>query len=70
MWNTWTTGGPKGARFNRPKSGWFDAISFDDWFRTIVLPWAQQKEGKRLLLVITCLAIFQLMYLVCLFGSK
>ena len=50
MWNTWTTGGPKGARLNRSKSGWFDAISFDDWFRTIVLLCARQKEGKKVII--------------------
>lgn len=24
MWDTWTANGPKGARYNRSKSGWFD----------------------------------------------
>jgi hypothetical protein len=32
LWNTWTTGGPPKTRYNRSKSGWFDAICFDDWF--------------------------------------
>ena len=50
MWNTWTLGGPKGARFNRSKSGWFDAPAFDDWFRSIVLPWARRKEGRKVII--------------------
>lgn len=38
MWDTWTEGGPDGARFNRTKSGWFDACSFEDWFTTVLFP--------------------------------
>ena len=50
MWNTWTLGGPKGARFNRSKSGWFDSPCFNDWFRSIVLPWARKKEGRKVII--------------------
>ncbi len=50
MWNTWTVGGPKGAQFNHSKSGRFDALSFDDWFRSIVLPWARWKEGRKVII--------------------
>ena len=45
LWNTWTLGGPSGTRYNRSKSGWFDNVCFDDWFRTIIVPWARRKEG-------------------------
>lgn len=38
MWDTWAEGGPVGARYNRTKSGWFDACSFEDWFVTLLLP--------------------------------
>ena len=48
--DSWSGGGPKGACFNRSKSGWFDALSFDDWFRSIVLPWARQKEGRKVII--------------------
>ena len=34
MWNSWTTGGPPRARYNRSKSGWFDNVCFNDWFTT------------------------------------
>ena len=27
LWQSWTEGGPPGARFGRTKTGWFDAIS-------------------------------------------
>ena len=50
LWNTWTIGGPSGTRYNRSKSGWFDAICFDDWFRTIILPWARRKEGDKVMI--------------------
>jgi len=32
LWDLWTTGCLKGARYNRSKSGWFDAVTFKDWF--------------------------------------
>ena len=50
MWNTWMVGGPKRARYNRSKSGWFDIDSFTDWFRTTVLPWARKKAGKKVII--------------------
>lgn len=50
IWSSWTTGGPRGTRYNRSKSGWFDAICFDDWFRTIVLPWARKIEGPKVMI--------------------
>ena len=28
LWSTWTKGGPKGCRYNRTKSGWFDMATF------------------------------------------
>ena len=37
MW-TWTENGPVGARYNRSKSGWFDSLCFEDWFRSLLLP--------------------------------
>lgn len=45
IWNTWTEGGPTGARYNRTKSGWFDEVTFRDWFFTIVVPWAKSRQG-------------------------
>ncbi len=50
LWNTWTTGGPPKTRYNRSKSGWFDAICFDDWFRSIILPWARKTEGPKVMI--------------------
>lgn len=38
LWDRWMEGGPKGARYNRSKSGWFDSTTFGDWFETIFLP--------------------------------
>lgn len=32
LWDTWQLGGPKGTRYNRTKSGWFDSRCFEDWF--------------------------------------
>ncbi|XP_050295082.1 uncharacterized protein LOC126735176 [Anthonomus grandis grandis] len=37
LWDSWTEGGPKGARYNRSKSGWFDSACFRNWFFTVAL---------------------------------
>ncbi|XP_052740496.1 uncharacterized protein LOC128199899 [Bicyclus anynana] len=50
LYTQWTLNGPKGARFNRSKSGWFDSNLFEDWFETIILPWAKNKPGKKVLI--------------------
>ncbi|KAK3794232.1 hypothetical protein RRG08_039013 [Elysia crispata] len=50
LWSTWTEGGPKGCRFNRSKSGWFDHICFNDWFHTVALPYCSRLEGKKVLI--------------------
>ena len=50
LWSSWTTGGPHRTRYNRSKSGWFDAVCFDDWFHTTVLPWARKIEGKKVMI--------------------
>lgn len=50
LWQSWTNCGPKKARYNRSKSGWFDAVCFDDWFQTVVVPWAKKKDGKKVVI--------------------
>lgn len=50
LYTQWTLNGPKGARYNRSKSGWFDSNTFEDWFESIILPWAQNKPGKKVLI--------------------
>lgn len=50
MWDTWTEGGPPGARYNRSKSGWFDSACFEDWFHTIALPYLKRKEGRKVMI--------------------
>lgn len=46
MYNGWTKNGPKGARYNRSKSGWFDGRIFEDWFLFIVLPYFKKQGPK------------------------
>lgn len=36
LWTRWCQNGPVNARYNRTKSGWFDMVCFDDWFKCIV----------------------------------
>lgn len=38
LWTTWTEGGPPPrTRYNRTKSGWFDSVTFEDWFKSVFL---------------------------------
>lgn len=39
LYDSWLEGGPRGTRYNRSKSGWFDGVIFEDWFNKIVLPY-------------------------------
>ena len=45
LWSTWTEGGPPRARYNRIKSGWFENVTFVDWFKTIALPYCTRLEA-------------------------
>lgn len=50
LYESWTVGGVKGARYNRSKSGWFDAASFGDWVRNIAIPKLKNLPGKKILI--------------------
>lgn len=50
LYDQWTIGGPPGTRYNRTKSGWFDGCSFEDWFNTVAIPWAEKREGPKLII--------------------
>lgn len=50
LYEQWRVNGPKGARYNRSKSGWFDSTVFEDWFEMIILPWAKEKIGPKILI--------------------
>ena len=50
LYDTWTLGGPKGSRYNRSKSGWFDLQSFSDWFTTTAFPYLKKLPGKKVLI--------------------
>ncbi len=50
LYDTWRENGPKGARYNRTLSGWFDSNCFDDWIKTIVLPYFKKLEGKKVII--------------------
>ncbi|KAJ8970767.1 hypothetical protein NQ314_001037 [Rhamnusium bicolor] len=50
LWSTWTEHGPEGARYNRTKSGWFDKNIFEDWFFSIIIPYAKKLNGPLILI--------------------
>lgn len=50
IYDSWCTGGPKGAVYNSSHSGWFDGNIYTDWFKKVFLPHARRKPGKKLLI--------------------
>ena len=50
LWDSWCGGDPRGTRYNRTKSGWFDANCFNDWFFSIALPTMKKLDGKKVLI--------------------
>ncbi|XP_037869003.1 uncharacterized protein LOC119628945 [Bombyx mori] len=50
LYDTWCENGPAGTRYNRSQSGWFDGNIFEDWVKSIVLPYFRNKEGKKVLI--------------------
>jgi len=50
--STWADNGPKDAKYNRTKSGWFDKFCFEDWFRQIILPYVRKLPKKEWKVVI------------------
>lgn len=50
LWSTWTENGPEGARYNRTKSGWIDAVTFEDWFLNHLMPILKKKEGRKVVI--------------------
>ena len=50
LYKEWTVGGPRNTRYNRSKSGWFDSITFEDWFSNTLLPYARKLPGRKLVI--------------------
>lgn len=47
LYNTWTEGGPPGTVYNRTKSGWFTMETFEDWFKTVALPYFRKFDKEK-----------------------
>ena len=50
LWDLWTRGGVKGTRYNRSKSGWFDAVTFRDWFEKLFVPHVRRLDTRTVLI--------------------
>ena len=50
LWHSWCEGGPAGTRFGRSKSGWMDAANFEEWFKSVIVPWARRKTGHKVII--------------------
>lgn len=48
--DSWRTNGPKGSRYASSISGWFDSYSFDDWIRSIAIPYLRKLPGRKILI--------------------
>lgn len=38
MWSTWAEGAPKSARYSTKSSGWFDGLTFEEYFFSLMFP--------------------------------
>jgi hypothetical protein len=47
VWTTWIEGGPEGTKYDCTKSGWFDGVTFENFFFRTLLPHARRKDGKK-----------------------
>ena len=50
LWDSWCKGGPPHTRYGRSVNGWMNLENFEEWFFTIVVPWARRREGKKVLI--------------------
>ncbi|GFN97405.1 tigger transposable element-derived protein 2 [Plakobranchus ocellatus] len=50
LWRSWCTGGPRGTCFGRSKSGWMDSVNFEEWFTSVVVPWARHRSGSKVMI--------------------
>lgn len=50
FYDSWVKQGPKDCRYNCTTSGWFDSHTFEEWDRTIILPYFKDKCGKKILI--------------------
>ncbi len=50
LYDSWTTNGPTGLRYNRTLSGWLDHICFHDWLVQIALPYFKKLHRKKILI--------------------
>ncbi|XP_013188729.2 uncharacterized protein LOC106133519 [Amyelois transitella] len=50
LYSEWINGGPPGTRYNCTKSGWFDSVMFENYFETIILPWATETAGTKVVI--------------------
>lgn len=49
LWTTWTEGGLSLSQYNRTKSGWFDSVTFENWFETVFLKEVEDGEPSALI---------------------
>lgn len=50
LYECWMEGGPQRTRYNRSKSGWFDSLTFEDWFEYLMLPLLKKQNGTKVLI--------------------
>lgn len=46
----WRMNRPKGSTFACSKSGWFDSYAFDDWIKSIAIPYLRKLPDRKILI--------------------
>ncbi|GBM61179.1 hypothetical protein AVEN_102482-1 [Araneus ventricosus] len=46
MWD-WINEAPPGCYYSCTSSGWFDSKTFEEWFRSLMLPALRKQTGKK-----------------------
>lgn len=50
LYEGWKEGGLPGSMYNRSSKGWFDSELFEDWFRTVALPYFRKLDGTKVII--------------------
>ena len=48
--DSWVRNAPKGSKFNRSKSGWFDEAIFKNFFNVLLLPRMKKQKGTKVMI--------------------
>lgn len=50
IYEQWQEGGPNGTKYDKSPSGWFDSVTFTNWFKYHFLELVKRNPGKKMLI--------------------